>query len=156
MKAVRLERGRPVGRIFLILFCAGFALSAQQKEAPPPAPAPYVIPEEAIKRQSPLKAGEKSIAVGRRLYAIECAMCHGDDGSGKTELADSMQLALLDLRNPVTTKDQTDGALFYIILKGKGKMPPEEGRMKEAQIWQLVNFTRSMVKKEAQSAPKNP
>lgn len=145
-----------MGRAFLLLFCAGVAWSAQQKEAAPPAAAPYVIPEEAIKRQSPLKAGEKSIAEGKRLYATECAMCHGDDGSGKTDLAASMQLALKDLREPATTKDRTDGALFYIIHKGMGKMPPEEGRLKDAQVWQLVNFVRSMVKKETQNAPKNP
>lgn len=138
-----------------LMLCVASALFAQEKEATTPTPAPYVIPEEAIKRQSPLKAGEKSFATGKRLYLMECAMCHGDDGSGKTDLAASMQLSLLDLRVPATTKDQTDGALFYIILKGKGKMPPEEGRMKDVQIWQMVHYLRSIVKKETQSPPKN-
>ena len=145
-----------MGRVFLFLFCAAFALLSQQKEAAPPASAPYVIPEEAIKRQNPIKADQKSVADGKRLYGTECAMCHGDDGSGKTDLAASMQLALKDLREPATTKDSTDGALFYIIYKGKGKMPPEEGRLKETQVWPMVNYVRSMVKKEAPNAPKNP
>lgn len=143
-------------RAVLLLFGAGFALFAQQKEATPPAPAPYVIPEEAVKRSNPLKADEKSIAEGKRLYATECTLCHGEDGSGKTDLAASLKVTLLDLRDPTSTKERTDGALFYIIHKGKGKMPPEEGRLKDPQIWQLVNYVRSLVKKETQGAAKNP
>ncbi len=143
----------------VLLVCSSFGVSlfqAQKEKAPASsAPQPYVIPEEAVKRQNPIKADDKSIADGKRLFATECVMCHAEDGSGKSSLAESMQLALKDLREPATTQQHTDGALFYVIQKGKGKMPPEEGRLKEAQIWSLVNYVRSVVKKEAEKPAKN-
>jgi len=141
---------------FLLCSFAGLSLfQAQKAKEPAPSPA-YVIPEEAVKRQNPVKADEKSIAEGKRLYATECLICHAEDGGGKSSLAESMQLTLKDLREHATTQNYTDGALFYIVQKGKGKMPPEEGRLKDAQVWSLVNYVRSIVKKEAEKPAKHP
>lgn len=141
---------------FLLCSSAGLSLFQAQK-AKEPAPPPYVIPEDAVKKPNPVKADEKSIAEGKRLFATECMICHAEDGSGKSSLAESMQLTLKDLRDPASTHDYTDGALFYIILKGKGKMPPEDGRLKDAQVWSLVNYVRSLApKKEPDKPAKNP
>lgn len=139
----------------IFLAVAGFSLYAQQaqqaeKPKADPAPMPFVVPEEAAKKANPTKADERSVAEGLRLYDTECAFCHGKDGAGKTELAESMKLNLPDLREPATTKGRTDGALFYIIQKGKGKMPHEEGRLRDAQVWHVVNYLRSIIKKEAE------
>ena len=41
--------------------------------------------------------------------------------------------------------------LFYVLDKGKRHMPGQEKRMKEEQKWHLVNFIRSLAKKEAAS-----
>ena len=140
--------------LLLLLFTStGLALFQSEQAKTPPIPhavPPFVIPEEASKRANPIKADAESVAQGKKYYGTECSLCHGDDGSGKTSLSESMQLKLPDLRDPATTKDRTDGALFYIMLKGKGKMPPEEGRLRDAQVWHVVNYLRSIIKKEAE------
>lgn len=74
-------------------------------------------------------------------------MCHGQDGDGKGDLAESMGLQLRDFRDPKALKDFTEGELFYIVSKGKGKMPSNEDRTKPEQRWDLVNFIRSLTKK---------
>ncbi len=122
---------------------AGLLLAAFSQQ-----PAEFTIPPEAAKRANPMKPTEASLAVGRRAYKTQCAMCHGAKGDGKGELAEVMQLQLKNWNDPAALKDFTDGELFFILNKGKGKMPAQEGRMKPAQQWHLVNFIRSLPKKE--------
>lgn len=49
--------------------------------------------------------------------------------------------------NPAILKDRTDGELFYITKIGKGDMPPEGARVKTDELWDLVNYVRSLAKK---------
>lgn len=130
--------------IFSALLLAGFPASAQQNEQP----TEYKIPAEAAKQVNPNKPTPESIAQGKKIYGYDCAMCHSEDGSGKSDLATSMKLKLIDYRDQETLKDTTDGELFYIIKNGKDKMPPEGDRAKPDQIWNLVNYIRSFAKKE--------
>ena len=74
-------------------------------------------------------------------------MCHGKDGDGKGDLASDMKLKLLDYRDPGALKDKTDGELFYIIKNGKGEMTGEGDRTKPEEIWNLVNYVRSLAQK---------
>jgi len=91
-----------------------------------------------------------SIAEGRRLATLRgCLGCHGKDGDGKGEVGADMKLKVSDLSDPATLKDRTDGELFYIIKNGKGDMPPEGTRLKSDELWSLVNYVRSLAKKNA-------
>ena len=74
-------------------------------------------------------------------------MCHGKEGAGDGDLAGDMHLKLRDYRDPTTLKELTDGEIYSIIAKGKGKMTGEEGRMKPEQIWDMVNYIRSLAQK---------
>jgi len=38
----------------------------------------------------------------------------------------------------------TDGELFWKITKGRSPMPPWQGRLSEAQRWELVNYLRML------------
>jgi mono/diheme cytochrome c family protein len=53
-----------------------------------------------------------------------------------------------DFTNPDSLKNSSDGALFYVIRNGKGEMPPEGDRAKDDDIWNLVNYIRSLAKKK--------
>lgn len=122
-----------------------------------PVPAPYRIPEEDAKKPNPIKYAASSVAEGRRLYDSQCAMCHGETGDGKGELAVSLTLTTMkDWTQPDTLKEWTDGQLFYVMDKGKRHMPGQQGRMKDDQKWHLVNFIRSLTKKEAAPTAKKP
>ncbi|MBI1749713.1 MAG: c-type cytochrome [Acidobacteria bacterium] len=138
--------------LFLLAVLVGF--SQEKKESvPPQANAQLVIPPEEAKRENPVKPTESSLAEGKKLFGYQCAMCHGEKGDGKSELAESMKLTLKDYTSPDALKDLTDGALFYIIEKGKGQMPSQEGRMSAHQKWILINYIRSFAKKSG-DAPK--
>jgi mono/diheme cytochrome c family protein len=74
-------------------------------------------------------------------------MCHGKTGAGDGDLAADMKLKLRDYRDPESLKAMTDGEIYLIIANGKGQMSGEEGRMKPGQMWDVVNYVRSLGKK---------
>jgi mono/diheme cytochrome c family protein len=90
------------------------------------------------------------------MYGFDCALCHGKDGDGKGDLAADMNLKLADYRDSAALKDMTDGEMFYIIKNGKGQMTGEADRVKADEIWNLVNYVRSLGRKGAAAPPKPP
>ena len=133
--------------ILLTLLFFVFALWAQKDQPPAKAPAPeYKIPPEAAARVNPVKPTEESLAKGKKLYGFDCSMCHGNNGNGKGDMATDMK-NVTDFTNPDALKNRTDGELFYVIRNGKGEMPPEGDRAKDQDIWNMVNYIRSLAKK---------
>jgi mono/diheme cytochrome c family protein len=94
----------------------------------------------------------------KQIYKNDCALCHGDNGNGKTELATSMNLTLLDYTDPKSLAGKPDQELFEAIRKGRGdKMPPEdEARAKDADVRGLVAYVRSLSKGQTAAAPAAP
>jgi len=136
----------------VLLITFGVAL-AQQKENSQAEQAPGPIPADDAAKKNPVKPTAEGLSEARKLYGYHCAMCHGKDGDGKGDLADSMKLQLNDWRNPESISKYTDGALFYIITNGRGKMVGGEGdRTKEEVRWNLVSLVRSFGKKADQPA----
>jgi mono/diheme cytochrome c family protein len=141
--------------LFALLFVA-CVLGAQQSQEPaqppaqqPPAqqpPAESKISAQDAQKQNPVKPTPESLAKGKKTYAIDCAMCHGENGDGKGDLAADMK-NVTDFTAPDALKNRTDGELFAIMRKGKGEMPPEGDRAKNDDIWNLVNYIRSLKKK---------
>ena len=134
----------------VLLITFGAALAQQKDNAQQSEPAPAPIPEADVAKKNPVKPTAEGLAEARKLFKYHCAMCHGENGDGKGDLAESMKLQLNDWRNPETISKYTDGALFYIITNGRGKMVGGEGdRTKEEVRWNLVNLVRSFGKKAA-------
>ena len=131
--------------LIVLLIFAG-ALGAQQTQ--PPANAPeYKVPPEDAQKPNPVKPTPESLAKGKKFYAIDCAMCHGEKGDGKGDMASDIK-NVTDFTNPDVQKNATDGEWFYIIRKGKGEnMPPEGARAKDDDVWSLVNYIRAFGKK---------
>jgi mono/diheme cytochrome c family protein len=139
-----------LGAVLLITFGAAFA---RQKENSQTEQAPGPVPAEDAAKKNPVRPASDGLAQARKLYGYHCAMCHGKDGDGKGDLADSMKLQLNDWRNPESISKYTDGALFYIITNGRGKMVGGEGdRTKEELRWNLVNLVRSFAKRTEEPA----
>jgi mono/diheme cytochrome c family protein len=95
---------------------------------------------------NPVKPTAASLAGGKKTYGTDCAMCHGKSGAGDGDLAADMKLTLKDYRDPESLKGMSDGEIYTVIDKGKGQMSGEEGRMKPTQIWDVVNYVRSLAK----------
>lgn len=129
------------------------AAGAFLQQTPKPA-ADAKIPPETGKEVNPFKPTPAGLAQAKKIYGYECEMCHGADGSGKTDLAEQMKLKMRDLRDSASLKDLSDGELFHLIKDGKGGMPPEGDRVKTDDVWNLVNYVRSFAKKEPAEKPK--
>jgi len=137
-----------------ILLCVGLGSLSQEKKETQKQTAEGKIPPEEAKRENPVKVSATSIAQGKKQYTFDCAMCHGKDGDGKGDLAEELKLKLRDWRDPAALKDLTDGELFYILTKGKGQMTGDEDRTKPEMKWNMINYVRSLAKKEPAPPPK--
>ena len=90
----------------------------------------------------------------KELYKMDCALCHNDNGDGKTDLAKGMELTLNDLGDPKTLQGKSDEQLFDLIRKGKDKMPGEDAsRAKNDEIKGLIEYIRGFSKNQASPAP---
>ncbi len=102
---------------------------------------------DAPKKENPVKSSPTSLASGKKKFSQDCAMCHGKEGAGDGDLAEDMHLKLADFRDAAALKDLSDGDIYNIINNGKGKMMGEEGRLKPDEIWDVINFVRTLAKK---------
>ncbi len=130
---------------FSLFIFAALACASQNQQPPKTAPTEYKIPPEAVSQPNPVKPTTESLAKGKKMYGYDCAMCHGKTGDGKGDMGDMKGLP--DFTDPSALKNRTDGELYYIIEKGKGEMPPEGSRAKPEDLWNLVNYVRSLATK---------
>ena len=138
--------------VLSVMFLATLGITrAKPKQENPDAQAAaedFKIPQEDIDKKNPVKPTPEGIEAARKIYGYDCAMCHGAKGDGKGDLVDSMKLTVLDWREATALQGKTDGELFYVITKGKGKMIGEGDRVSETVRWNLVNLVRSFSKKD--------
>jgi mono/diheme cytochrome c family protein len=118
-----------------------------------PAPGPKPLAQDATPTPSaaptkkPAKTTPESQAKAKKLYAVDCAMCHGDNGNGKTDLATGMALTMPNWTDAKSLAGKPDQDLFDTIRKGKDKMPPEDsGRAKDDAVWNLIIYIRGFAK----------
>ncbi|MGA3265065.1 MAG: cytochrome c [Terracidiphilus sp.] len=137
----------------LVLFGAAIALG--------PTPAQGRMPQQAAPAPTtpaatnPVKPTAASQERAKSLYARDCALCHGDNGNGKTDLAKDMELTLPDWTDPKALAGVPDQALFSAIRMGKDKMPPEdESRAKDDEVWNLILYIRGLSKGQPAAADK--
>jgi len=118
------------------------------------ASAPARPPQEASQPAAAgKKAGAESMTKAKKVYDLDCALCHGATGDGKSDLAKDMSLTMMDWTDPKSLASQSDQNLIDVIRKGKGKMPPEDGaRATNDEVKNLVLYIRKFAK-EGAAAP---
>jgi mono/diheme cytochrome c family protein len=84
-----------------------------------------------------------SFADGGADFKAKCAACHGATGAGDTTMGKNLKLK--DLGSAEVQK-QSDEELTTVIGKGKGKMPPYDGKLSKDQIGDVVKFIRTLKK----------
>jgi len=105
-------------------------------------PAKDAEKSEALK--VPLAYTTKSIARGKQFYLLHCVECHDQDGRGLNR-RDFNGTPPTDLTNPDDWAHGTSAeAVFSSIRNGtKNDMPAFKDKLKDEQIWHVVNFVRS-------------
>ena len=93
--------------------------------------------------KNPLPTTPLNVAEARDHFADHCAICHANDGSGKTVIGQNMYPPAPDMRSG-TTQELKDGELFYIIKNGIRftGMPGWGGE--DEENWKLVLFIRHL------------
>jgi mono/diheme cytochrome c family protein len=118
------------------LFAAGAAAASAQ--APKNA--------EAAKMKNPVKATAESIEAGKTTYNKYCKFCHNEGGTGNGALApkDTHPPNLIDA---TWDHGSTDGEIFANIKDGIGPkfdMKPMKAKMMDTDIWNVINYLRSL------------
>ncbi|HEY6361124.1 MAG TPA: c-type cytochrome [Vicinamibacterales bacterium] len=107
----------------------------------------WAIPASYRERASPVARTEEAVRAGLAHFADHCASCHGNDGSGNTEMGRNLFPPSPDMRL-AATQDLTDGELFYIVEHGirfTGMPAWSTGTAEgEEASWQLVHFLRRL------------
>jgi mono/diheme cytochrome c family protein len=130
---------------------------AASAAAPAAAPSQSTIPAEYVSKVNPVKPTLESQARAKKIYGWDCAMCHGENGDGKGDVATEQKLSMRDYRDPASLKTLSDGEIFYIIQHGQGQAMPSEGdRAKPDEIWNLVIYLRRMAGPQATASARPP
>jgi len=104
---------------------------------------------EAAKAKNPAAATPESIAAGRQLYTRYCAVCHGVSGRGGS--GSDISAPAPDLTDAEWKHGSSDGEIFDVIKNGVPpdlNMEPWGDRIKDADIWNLVNYVRTLAPKK--------
>jgi mono/diheme cytochrome c family protein len=95
--------------------------------------------------KNPVTSDQTSLARGKELFDINCAVCHGADGKGNGPVAGFLQPRKpIDLTGPVVSS-LSDGAIFMVISSGMpGAMPPLNENLVVRERWDVVNYVRTL------------
>jgi len=135
---------RRVLAVLGVIACAWLAgAKAFEQDSHPTTPHRH---PQAQKLKNPILSDASSIEEGRKLYLRHCASCHGPSGLGDG----SMALAggtPSNLTDDGWDHGSSDGEVFVVIRDGTTTdMEPYKDKLSEKQIWQIVNYIRSLAR----------
>jgi mono/diheme cytochrome c family protein len=102
---------------------------------------------EAAAIKNPVPASPESLAAGKQIYLRRCASCHAANGEGGpgNDLIPAAPTLVDD-----QVKSKADAAIFASIKNGVApdfNMVPFKDTLKDEEIWNVVNYLRSIAKK---------
>ncbi len=105
------------------------------------------IPRYERRKKNPFIGDSQALQQGREDFLTRCAVCHGIDDSGRTQIGLHEYPRVPDLRASAT-QDMTDGEIHYIIENGVqlSGMPAlgSAHRISGPESWRLALFVRSL------------
>src|ERR1051325_11184784 len=102
--------------------------------------------EEGKKLKNPSASTPDSIKAGQAAYQKNCRFCHGNDAKGNGPMAPEGTHPS-DLTDAKWDRGSTDGEIFMVIRDGAGPkfdMKGYKSKMTETDIWNIVNYVRSL------------
>lgn len=108
-------------------------------------PAPYdtiAVPEAML-------AAPETVARGARLFAANCAICHGVRGDGNGIRKEGLDPPPRDFTNPDWRKQTSPRHVFFVIKEGMhGTAMPSWKFLSDDDTWALVAYVRSISGKD--------
>jgi mono/diheme cytochrome c family protein len=123
-------------------------------------------PRSVLLAQNPVTRTPVALARARAYFADHCAVCHGNDGRGRTDMGQRMYPRVPDMAG-AETQALTDGEIFHAIKYGIRftAMPAWGGDDAESdqESWKLVHLIRALphlspqeIEEIRRLAPKTP
>ena len=105
--------------------------------------------EERLRAEAELKnpfpITEGGLATGKELYAINCAICHGEKGEANGHIVESGVYPAA----PKSYLDEEfinagDGRYYHAIMYGKNVMGHYKDKLSYEERWQVIHYIRSL------------
>ena len=105
-------------------------------------------PASAHNATNPFAPSSEILSEARAHFADHCAICHGNDGSGKTQIGQNLYPKTPDMRLAYT-QSLTDGEIYYVIHNGirLTGMPAWGTEERDEESWKLVLFLRHLLRR---------
>ncbi len=112
---------------------------------------PYTLPNDSTGYrlsaavENPIKdMSVMEMPEAKRIYQINCAICHGDKAGGNGPLATAGKVGgVANLTLPIYV-EMTDGTMFHSITYGKGVMGSYASQLDRRERWMVINYIRSL------------
>ena len=105
--------------------------------------------------KNPVSATAASVKAGQQAYSKNCRHCHGLRGRGDGPLAPKNP-SPADLTDAKWDWGASDGEIFALIMNGvpapKSEMKAMKGTLSDRDVWNIVNFLRSIGPKGAKKS----
>lgn len=107
-----------------------------------------IAPVQTVPSKNAATSSPESIAAGAKLYGRYCATCHGTVGKGDGAGGAKLNPKPSDLTDVEWKHGGTDVDIFQTIHDGvkNTAMKGFASRMTELELWDLVNYVRSLSK----------
>ena len=126
-----------IALVSTLVMMIGFGFITIQKKA-------WDVPANFKSMKNPKKNDATSQNIGKGEWNKSCKSCHGAKGLGDGAKSKTLKTSPGDFSKDI--KGQTDGELFYKTKNGRGDMPKYDGKVKDDDIWHLVNYIRTFQK----------
>lgn len=132
--------------LFFVLLSSVLIANSQGSDGQAKA-AEWIAPKEADGINNPIANDQKTIEKGKRIYNQICATCHGRSGKGDGPTGLTLVTKPAD-HTSAAVQNQSDGAIFYKISKGRDLMPSYNTALSKTQRWQVIRYLRTLNSEE--------
>ena len=96
-----------------------------------------------VELKSPIPVTEENLLAGEKLYAIYCAVCHGNTGDGQGILAQREKfLGIPSYADPGRTI--TEGGIYHVQMYGLNAMGSHASQTNELERWQITQHVLNL------------
>ena len=90
---------------------------------------------------SPIEITKENGAIGKELYTIYCAVCHGSKGNGQGILMTREKFLGVP---SYADREITPGSIYHVLMYGKNAMGSHAGQVNAKERWQIAQHVMDL------------